>query len=49
MHKLGGGLELSGDLFSFYVAVLARKVIIPLFYHLAVLDYKRSNSQDPWL
>ena len=26
----------------------ARKVIIPLFYHLAVLDYKPCYSQEPW-
>ena len=26
-----------------------RKVIIPLFYHLAVLDYKPCYSQEPWL
>ena len=34
-----------GGLFSFWVAVSARKVIIPLFYHLAVLDYKPCYSQ----
>ena len=40
MHKLGSGSEWWGGLFSFQMAVSARKVIIPLFYHLAVLDYK---------
>ena len=49
MHKLGTGLELWGGLFSFQVALSARKVIIPLFYHLAVLDYKPCYSQEPWL
>ena len=49
MHKLGTGLELWGGLFSLYVALSARKVIIPLFYHLAVLDYKPCYSQEPWL
>ena len=49
MHKLGTGLELWGGLFSFQVAVFARKVIIPLFYHLAVLEYKPCYSQEPWL
>ena len=49
MHKLGSGLELRGGLFSFYLAVFARTVIIPLFYHLAVLDYKPCYSQEPWL
>ena len=49
MHKVGSGLELRGGLFSFYVAVFTRTVIIPLFYHLAVLDYKPCYSQEPWL
>ena len=49
MHKLGSGLELCCGLFSFQVALSARKVIILLFYHLAVLDYKPCYSQEPWL
>ena len=49
MHKLGSGLELWGGLFSFDVAVSTRKVIIPLFYNLVVLDYKPCYSQEPWL
>ena len=43
------GLELWSSFFSFKVAVFARKMVIPLLYHLAVLAYKPCYSQKPWI
>ena len=45
-HAFTALLSIDKELF---LAVFARKVIIPLFYHLAVLDYKPCYNQEPWL
>ena len=50
MDKLGSGLELrTGWFIQLLGSYFRQESDYPIFYHLAVLDYKPCYSKEPWL